>query len=209
MKTISIWAIAFSFIAGVMAQPPGNKRALERATVPCLTEAKRAAIKRAIAASRKQLIARGLLVPKRTKMQPALGFPLRLMPHSENYHGWSVTNYVDHDTVFPDMLRDYNGGTRTYDTEGGYNHQGTDYATWPFGWSMMDGDEVAVVAAAPGTIVYKEGRQPDKSCSFDVNTDWNAVYVEHADGSLIWYGHLKTASLTAKAVGETVAEEAR
>src|SRR5262249_12044930 len=33
---------------------------------------------------------------------------------------------------------------------------------------------------------------------------WNAVYLQHADGSQTWYGHLKEGSLTAKSVGDSV-----
>ncbi len=35
---------------------------------------------------------------------------------------------------------------------------------------------------------------------------WNAVYIQHTDGSIMWYGHLKTNSLTTKSLGETVAK---
>ncbi|NNE29640.1 MAG: peptidoglycan DD-metalloendopeptidase family protein, partial [Saprospiraceae bacterium] len=35
---------------------------------------------------------------------------------------------------------------------------------------------------------------------------WNAVYVEHNDGSTAWYGHLKTGTLTSKNIGQTVLE---
>jgi len=34
--------------------------------------------------------------------------------------------------------------------------------------------------------------------------DWNAVYIQQADGSTVWYGHLKSGKLTSKAVGDTV-----
>ena len=34
--------------------------------------------------------------------------------------------------------------------------------------------------------------------------DWNAVYIQHSDGSIAWYGHMKKNSLTAKPVGASV-----
>ena len=75
--------------------------------------------------------------------------------------------------------------------------------TWPFSWYKMDHDQVKVVAAADGVIIYKSDGNFDKNCGFN-NDNWNAVYVEHADGSVAWYGHLKNGSLSTKAVGESV-----
>ncbi|MEQ9021376.1 MAG: M23 family metallopeptidase, partial [Pseudomonadales bacterium] len=60
-----------------------------------------------------------------------------------------------------------------------------------------------IIAAAAGEIIYKENNQIDKSCSFNSNR-WNAVYIQHDDGSVAWYGHLKTGSATKKSVGEQV-----
>lgn len=68
----------------------------------------------------------------------------------------------------------------------------------------MDEDKLAVVAAAPGTIVLRQDGFFDMSCGFD-GGNWNAVYVQHADGSIAWYGHMKAGSVTPKTVGETVA----
>lgn len=113
-----------------------------------------------------------------------------------------ISNFVDHDPRNPNRVRDYLCGERTYDLAG-YDHGGTDIFSWPFGWSRMDRNEVRIVAAAPGTIVYKAAGNPDRSCGFN-GSDWNAVYVRHADGTVAWYGHLKRNSLTKKAVGAKV-----
>ena len=64
----------------------------------------------------------------------------------------------------------------------------------------MDYDQVYVVAAAPGVIVFKQDGNFDRNCGF-TGDPWNAVYVQHADGSVAWYGHMKNGSLTPKAVG--------
>ena len=114
-------------------------------------------------------------------------------------HG--VSNFVDLDNVIPSLL-DYNCGARTYDVPG-YNHAGIDYFTWPYGWLWMDTDKVAVVAAAPGTIVLNSEGFFDRNCAFNAG-NWNAVYVRHADGSVAWYGHLKRGSVTTKPAGATV-----
>lgn len=135
--------------------------------------------------------------------QPQLSWPLAAddrLPDPD-YHG--ISNFVDLDPAFPGVLRDYQCGTRSYDTTGGYNHQGIDYFTWPFAWLKMSRSAVQVVAAAPGRILGSADGFPDQSCGFNSN-DWNAVYVQHNDGSIAWYGHLKQGSVTTKAVGEKV-----
>lgn len=116
---------------------------------------------------------------------------------------WAISGYVDHNESFPNQLTDYNCGSRTYDTPGGYNHQGVDMFTWPFGWDIMDNDLAEVIAAADGQIVFKRDGEFDRSCDFNSNP-WNAVYVQHTDGSIAWYGHLKNGSVTSKNVGDMV-----
>jgi hypothetical protein len=133
-----------------------------------------------------------------------LDFPLRGVAEitGPGFHG--VSNFVDQDASYPDAVEDYSCGERTYDLPSGYNHPGTDYFLWPFGWRRMDLGAVEVVAAAPGVIVLKQDGHFDRSCSNAGAGEWNAVYVEHADGTVAWYGHLQNGSLTAKAVGDPV-----
>lgn len=131
-----------------------------------------------------------------------LTWPLQAAPSLTDFGYHATTNFVDQDAAFPHQLQDYNCGARTYDTDDGYNHSGIDYILWPFAWYKMDHDLVEIVAAAPGTIVFKQDGNFDRSCSF--GGTWNAVYVEHDDGSIAWYGHMKNGSLTTKDVGETV-----
>jgi hypothetical protein len=124
-------------------------------------------------------------------------FPLE----AESSLGWNnfygISNYVDQ--VAGGSIGDYNCGNRTYN-----GHAGTDFFTWPFGHYLKQNDLVSVIAAAPGTIVGKLDGHADEQCNLNPNLTWNAVYVEHADGSVAWYGHLKEGSLTTKAIGETV-----
>lgn len=135
--------------------------------------------------------------------QPKLSWPMRQSARSADpdYHG--ISNFVDRNPAFPNQLLDYNCGNRSYDTASGYNHQGVDYFTWPFGWLKMSEQKVEVIAAAPGRIIGKDDGNADQSCGFN-NNPWNAVYVEHSDGSVAWYGHLKNGSTTTKAVGDSV-----
>jgi murein DD-endopeptidase MepM/ murein hydrolase activator NlpD len=117
------------------------------------------------------------------------------------FHG--ISNFVDQNTAYPNLVLDYNCGKRTYDLSSGYNHRGTDIFLWPFAWYKMEHEQVKVVAAAAGVIVYKSDGNFDKNCSFN-SLDWNSVDIQHADGSIAWYGHMKNGSLTNKAVGESV-----
>ncbi|XWN38515.1 MAG: peptidoglycan DD-metalloendopeptidase family protein [Balneola sp.] len=145
------------------------------------------------------------VISKPKAIDVRFSWPLRAESHlfDFGYHG--VSNFVDLNSAFPDQLKDYTCGTRTYDTNSGYNHAGIDFFTWPFGWNKMDNSEVAVVAAAPGVIISQSDGNFDRSCSFNSN-NWNAVYVRHSDGSVAWYGHLKKNSLTSKRIGEEVEE---
>ncbi|MFP5437438.1 MAG: peptidoglycan DD-metalloendopeptidase family protein [Bacteroidia bacterium] len=122
-----------------------------------------------------------------------------------NYHNtWGISNFVDHASGYPNDIMDYNCGDRSYDLSNGYNHAGTDIFLWPFPWLQMQRGQNNVVAAAPGTILYKNDGQYDANCAMS-GADWNAVYLLHADGSVSWYGHLKRSSLTEKPIGASVA----
>lgn len=154
---------------------------------------------------REKLIQKGQLTVGESLGAHALyDFPLKTTQSQYGYYG--ISNFVDQNPNFPNQLEDYNGGMRTYDVDNGYNHQGIDYFTWPYGWYKMDQNQVHVIAAEAGTITTKIDGNYDRSCSFNDPNDqgWNAVYVTHSDGSYVFYGHMKSGSLTAKLVGQTV-----
>ncbi len=132
-----------------------------------------------------------------TAFDPVLfDWPLRQKGVNDYAH-YAISNFVDLDATTG--VRDYNCGTRTYD-----GHNGIDLFTTPYSWAKMDDNNVEVIAAAPGTIVYKADGNYDRQCQWMNGTNWNAVYVQHADGTVAWYGHLKNGSLTSKAIGATV-----
>lgn len=168
-----------------------------------LSDTERAAIEAMLRANIARLTAEGRLSPA-APSRVALGWPLaqRAGLADPGYH--AVTGFMDHDPAYANQLLDYACGGRTYDTGGGYNHQGTDFYLWPFAWNKMAAGDVAVVAAADGIIIGRREGNPDQSCNFNSNS-WNAVYVRHADGSVAWYGHLKRDSVTTKTVGDNVA----
>ncbi len=166
---------------------------------PCLTEEQRQEIQKQIARNLAQL-----KLPKRSQQNVLLAWPLQASASLTDYGYHGVSNFVDLNSAFPGQLQDYNCGTRTYDQPTGYNHQGIDYFLWPFIWNKMDEDAVEIVAAAPGVIIFRQDGQFDRSCESN-NNPWNAVYVQHEDGSIAWYGHMKSNSLTPKRAGESVA----
>lgn len=177
---------------------------------PCLTEQQRTDIKEQLNNNRIKLIDKGIL-PEEEKSSALVLFdwPLRKTAGLNFNSYYATSNFVDHNPTYGGNQYgatnlDYNCGNRTYDTNGGYNHQGTDIVTWPFEWYMYENNLVEVVAGAAGTIIGKDDGNDDDHCSCSGN--WNAVYIEHADGSAAWYGHLKKNLLTTKAVGQTVAK---
>lgn len=130
-------------------------------------------------------------------------WPVKMKDGAPYNEVWGISNYVDHNSEYPNKVLDYNCGTKTYDTMAGYNHMGVDIFTWPFGWKMMDNDEAEIIAAAPGQIISIGRNRPDRSCKFNDDI-WNGVYVQHADGSVAMYGHMKKGSPTLKNAGDTV-----
>lgn len=188
----------------------GGEFKLQSAQSECLSDSHRQEIQSEIQKSRESLVEKGILNNNvlQRNAQDALLHPLFIWPVVKNpaapYNNvWSISNHVDHNPGFPNQVLDYNCGTRTYDTSDGYNHMGIDIFTWPFSWYQFQNNHAWVVAAADGVIIYKSDGHFDMNCSLN-GTNWNAVYIEHADGSVSWYGHLKNASLTTKAVGESV-----
>ena len=112
-----------------------------------------------------------------------------------NYFG--ISNFVDQDTS--SLIQDYNCLNRSYD-----GHKGTDIFTWPFPWYLYSNDYINVIASEAGTIINKHDGHDDDHCPNTMGGTWNAVYIQHNDGSIAWYGHLKKNSLTAKAIGQSV-----
>lgn len=125
-------------------------------------------------------------------------WPLKQVVGYNDPSYWGISNYIDEDTT--SGILDYNCGNRTYD-----GHLGTDISLFPFPWHKMAVQQVEIIAAAPGTIIYKADNNYDSSCAFCTNCNWNAVYIQNTDGSVSFYGHMKSGTLTTKAVGSTVA----
>jgi hypothetical protein len=174
-------------------------------SIPCVTPEQHDHITNEIKRSQKELQLKGILPATQDReFNTLFEWPLGLHNGLDDYGYHGISNFVDQNPEFPNLILDYQCGSRSYDLPSGYNHAGTDFYTWPFSWYKMDNDQVKVVAAAAGVIVYKSDGNFDRNCGFN-NGNWNAVYIQHADGSVAWYGHLKNGSVTGKSVGETVA----
>lgn len=119
---------------------------------------------------------------------------------------WSgISNFVDLNPAFPNQVREYTCGTRSYDNAEGYNHRGIDYFIWPFPWHLMDTGAVDVIAAAPGILIEKRDGASDRSCSFNSPDNANYVIILHSDGTIARYLHMKRNSVTALPIGTQVA----
>lgn len=201
--------IAFSFSIAQekksLQGPFGGEFVIEK--TECISQQERDQIQDILQQNIADLQQRGILPATYSKRQVALEWPVRQADGFDYNSYYGISNYFDHDPAFSgdnnNNVLDYNCGSRSYDTGNGYNHQGVDIFTWPFGWHMMAKNQVEVVAAAAGTIIAKFDGNFDMECTFNSN-QWNAVYIQHEDGSIAWYGHVKTGSLTAKSVGEQV-----
>jgi len=165
---------------------------------PCQTAEQRAAMLRRLAERV------GEFAPPADPAATVLfSWPLRPAAHYTYPGYYMIDHFVDEDPAFPAQVLDYDCGDRSYDTSGGYNHGGTDIVPWPFMRRMMAEDDVEIVAAAPGTILWTEEGNFDMNCSWN-GDPWNSVGIVHADGTLAMYGHMKSGSVTTKTAGETV-----
>ncbi len=171
-----------------------------------ITPIQRIGIVQLLQSNERHLRKDGKLQNNKNPTTTAFEWPLKQALNTNDNGYYGISNYVDENPAYPNQITDYNCGTRSYDLSSGYNHAGTDIFTWPFSWKKMERNAVQIIAAAPGTIIGKSDGNFDQNCSFCTSAcNWNAVYIMHADGSVGWYGHLKSGSLTSKLVGESVA----
>lgn len=171
---------------------------------PCIHSLQRRQIQIQLRQNIEQLKKEGKLNGSTTREVVRLGWPLAQVPGHNDFGYHTVSAFVDHKTDFPNRLEDYNCGERSFDTDEGYNHAGTDFSLWPYEWNKMEEDQIEVVAAAAGIIIGKDDGNFDQNCEFVDTAQWNAVYVRHADGTQAWYGHLKENSLLEKEIGDPI-----
>jgi hypothetical protein len=124
------------------------------------------------------------------KAQTRFIWPVKAMPeYGEVSDFYATNNFVDQNTAAG--VQDWNCGARTYN-----GHRGIDIDLWPFTWSMMDNNYVAVIAAASGRVVsVTDNLNNENNCGqAGENTNWNFIAIRHADSSTSIYGHIRTNS---------------
>jgi hypothetical protein len=210
--TILLWMVLFIqkaiYCQGNLKQPDGggNYTKLIQIKDDIHPEA-RAEIVRMLRQNESRLRRQGKLNSPENPAVTAFSWPIKQAPGYNDNGYYGISNYVDENPAYPNAILDYNCGNRTYDQASGYNHAGTDIFTWPFPWQKMDRNIVQIIAAAPGTIIAKSDGNFDQNCAFCSSAcNWNSVYIMHADGSVAWYGHMKSGSLTTKSIGQTVSQ---
>jgi len=192
--------------ASVPAVTPDGGRVLDTASMnDQITPALEARMQQAVERNILMLRARGELpVANVAKQLDGLIWPLAPNPGAGT--DWqAISGFVDLDPAFPDRVRDYTCGNRSYDTAAGYNHRGVDLISWPFAWDLMDAGAIDVVAAAPGQLIEKVDGKPDRSCNWDGPDIMNYVIILHADGSIARYMHMKAGTVSTRAIGAQIA----
>ena len=180
----------FSALAQVSFEPiDSGTYTFNPENIACLSESQRENIKQELQLKVENLRRQDQLAFNSSNRgnHPLFIWPVQKASGVDYNEIWGISNYLDHNASGPNLLSDYNCGTRTYDTTSGYDHQGLDIFSWPFGWRMMDNDEAEIIAAAAGQIIAKNDGEFDRSCDFSTTTPWNAVYIQHNDGSVAWY----------------------
>lgn len=165
---------------------------------PCYTPEQEQVMLEYLATERAKLVVQGILPANPgagTEDLVPLAWPVAPSANFEQLTPYSMNNFVDLDAT--SGIEDYECFSRSYN-----GHNGIDINLWPFWWKMMENEEMNIVAAAPGTIVAKFDGNFDMNC--DCLGNWNAVYIEHSDGSVAWYGHMKSGTLTSLPVGSSV-----
>jgi len=203
MKTVAVLAIGF---LALFAPVSAGKVVVEKMPLPdtttCVTDAEWAEWRATGEANLARLAVEDKLPPVDRTLAVQLQWPLLPGPSFIGFGYHAISSFPDHDPRYPDLLSDYECGTRTYDTPAGVNHNGTDYVLYPFSWYKMDHDEVEIVAGVGGVIFDRADGFFDRSCTPGGST--NKVAILHDDGSRAYYIHMKSGSVTSKGIGESV-----
>lgn len=164
----------------------------------CVSNAERNAVLAIADANLANLKANGNYQVASKPQAVLFSWPIRKKAGLTDLGFYGISNYVDENSS--SLIKDYNCGNRSYN-----GHLGTDIAIWPFPWTKMANNDVEVIAAASGTIVYKADGNFDQQCAWNSGAQGNAIIIQHSDGTRSLYWHFKKNTLTSKTVGSTVA----
>ncbi len=140
-----------------------------------------------------------LLNIKRQLLTTSLSWPLKTAASFTDCSYYFIGAYVDQNSA-SGVFKDWNCGKRSYD-----GHGGTDIGIWPFPFNKVDSNSILVIAAAAGTIIDKHDGEFDRNCvGVGSGLSANYIIIQHADGSLALYWHMKKNSITSKTIGQTV-----
>jgi len=178
MRTRLLWMLVLSLPA--QAAAAGGLRVVGGGEAPSPQHAPLAPEVEAalLAEAQRNLRKSGLAPPlPGEKGAAGLSWPAALRPGLAGQDRTGISNFVDLDGAFPQKLRDYACGKRTYDTASGYNHAGVDIFVTPFPWQSMAQGVVEVRAAAAGTLVLRRDGEYDRNCSMSSPDTPNMVVV--------------------------------
>jgi murein DD-endopeptidase MepM/ murein hydrolase activator NlpD len=210
MRARLLWLVALSVAAP--AAHAGGFRLVDGGELPAPRHAPLAPEVEAglLAEAQRNLRKFGLAPPlPGEKVVTTLAWPVAVRPGIAGDGRTGISNFVDLDGAFPDKLRDYTCGKRTYDTAAGYNHAGIDIFVAPYPWQSMAQGAVEVRAAAAGTLIVRRDGEYDRNCSMNSPDTPNMLVIAHDDGTFGRYLHLKNGSLTDAAVGTRIPAGAR
>ncbi|MGK0358413.1 MAG: murein DD-endopeptidase MepM/ murein hydrolase activator NlpD [Bradymonadia bacterium] len=138
---------------------------------------------------------------------PQFAFPIH--PDDRPLLRESLVLGVDHDPVRVDgvLCLDHDGRNFPFCYDG---HDGTDYLLTG-GFTAMDRGSARILAAAGGVVIYAEDGNYDRcrgSTAGDIDCDGNPMFangvrIEHANGYVSWYWHMKRDSVAVQ-VGDVV-----
>lgn len=144
-----------------------------------------------------------------------LQWPLRMAAHYVTkpgvYDYFQIFNYADLNTAEgprEDWMCNTGVNSRNYD-----NHNGVDIVPLPFRWEMMDNENVDVIAAADGEVLYLDDGNFDRNCGDEGHIlgdlipfegYGNFVALLHDDNSVTLYGHMKNGTVATLAPGDEV-----
>lgn len=203
---VALLVTGLIFSQNPLVQVGGGEEVFPKSSEACISEEERSDLFKQVDLNIVQLKNQGrYMAPNKQGNHPLFIFPVEQVDDAETaYHNvWGLSNYIDHNPSFPNQIQDFDCGTRSYDTTGGYNHDGYDIFTWPFWWKQMDLNQSISIAGADGQIVFKQDGNFDQNCSFN-NMPFNGIIIQHSDGSRSWYLHFKDGTITNKVVGDTV-----